>query len=280
MVKFKMSQRFNCHVNYTDFNHLHTHDFWEFLIIFDGSYLHRINDKNVTVQKNSLCVIRPSDKHAMQAVGENVGELNLQVSDETAQKVFSALLPDLYLSLQAPDFVQFQIPERAKQNLLSLAVKQQSEATEQSERELILSQMFIYVTQEILSHYRNPENGDEKIPENIATVITLLNDKENVTKTLQDLLSSTPYSYVHVSRLFKKYTGVTLSQYFMSVKLTHARILLEETDMRILDIALAVGYFSYPHFNTAFLKRFGVSPSKYRKNWKNFFMSAENNPSK
>lgn len=278
MVKFTTKKRFYCQINYTDFNHLHTHDFWEFLLIFDGSYLHRINDKNVTLPTNSLCVIRPSDKHAMQALTENVGELNLQVDNETVQKVFSSLTPDLYVSLQAPDFVSFHISERAKQTLLALAVKQSSDATETSEREIILSQMFVLFTQEILAHYRNPEETSDKLPENIANVITLLNNKENVTKTLQDLLSPLRYSYVHLSRLFKKHTGVTLSQYFMSVKLTHARILLEETNMRVLDVALSVGYYSYPHFNTAFYKRFGVSPSKYRKNWKKYFKSLEENP--
>lgn len=279
MIKINLLQRFKCHVNYTDFNHLHTHDFWEFLLIFDGSYLHRINDHNVTLQKNSLCVIRPSDKHALQSLQKNVGEVNLQISDETVKKVFSSLLPDLYVSLQAPDFVRFQISERSKQYLLSLALKQKSETTEQSERELILSQMFVFITQEILSHYSTTENEDAKFPENVATIISLLNAKENVTKNLQDLLAPMGYSYVHLSRTFKKYMGVTLSQYFMSVKLTHARFLLEETNMRVIDIAFAVGYFSYPHFNTSFLKRFGVSPSKYRKNWKHYYTSLEKNPS-
>ena len=280
LLRFEKGTRFKSQINYTDFNCLHTHDFWEFLLIFDGSYLHRVNDQNVTLQKNALCVIRPTDKHAMQALKETVGELNLQVSDDTVRNVFSSLSPDLYLSLQAPSYVQFYIPERSKQALMSLAHKQQSETTEQSEKELILSQMFIAVTQEILAHYRNAEETEnENIPENVSKIITLLNAKENVTKNLQELLAPMRYSYVHLSRLFKKHMGVTLSQYFTSVKLTHARILLEETDMRVLDVALSVGYFSYPHFNTSFLKRFGVSPSKYRKNWKHYYTSLEKNPS-
>lgn len=269
VIHMQKGVRFFSSINYTDYNYLHAHDFWELILVFNGTYLEQINGKNVTLQRNTLSVVRPSDEHSMQALAKNVGELKLQVEKTTFKNVFSSLEPNLYLSLLSPDYVSFSISERAKQNLVSLAVKLQSENLEKTEREVVTSQLFVAFMQEILEFYRNPNAVEtDRFPDRISQITMILNDKENVNKTLQEALAELNYSYVHLSRLFKKYMKVTLSQYFTSVKLTHARILLENTSMRVIDVASAVGYYSAPHFNTAFRKRFGVSPAKYRKHWR------------
>lgn len=267
-VQMKKGVRFCSAIRYTDYNYLHTHDFWELILVFDGAYLQRINGENVTLQTNALSVIRPTDKHSMQSLTKNVGELKLQVEKNTFKNVFSSLEPNLYLSLLSPDHVSFIISERAKQKLVALAVQLESKNLEKTERDVVTSQLFVSFVQEILAFYRNPLAVEkDSFPERIAQITMILNDKENVNKTLQDALAELNYSYVHLSRLFKKYMNVTLSQYFTSVKLTHARMLLENTGMRVVDVAREVGYFSAPHFNTAFRKRFGVSPAKYRRDW-------------
>lgn len=71
-------------------------------------------------------------------------------------------------------------------------------------------------------------------------------------------------SEFHFSRLFKRSTGLTPSQYFIRLRMAEARRLLRETGRRVIEIGLDVGYASPSHFAQVFRRVVGVSPSEYR----------------
>ena len=52
-------------LNYKDYPILHDHDYWEFFVVCQGSYKHKINGKDEIVYKNSGYFIRPHDYHAI-----------------------------------------------------------------------------------------------------------------------------------------------------------------------------------------------------------------------
>ncbi len=68
-----------------------------------------------------------------------------------------------------------------------------------------------------------------------------------------------------VSHLFKLYTGVPLKKYIAELRLKKAADLLSESDLPVTDIALLVGFSDANWFSSAFKKRFGASPSDYRR---------------
>lgn len=72
-------------------------------------------------------------------------------------------------------------------------------------------------------------------------------------------------SEFHFSRLFKKATGHSPSQFFIRLRMARARQLLLETQRSIIDIGLDVGYSSPSHFSQVFKREVGVTPSQYRK---------------
>lgn len=71
-------------------------------------------------------------------------------------------------------------------------------------------------------------------------------------------------SQAHFSRQFKRSTGLAPSQFFIRMRMAHARRLLRETDRPIISIGMDVGYASPSHFSQVFRKETGVSPSDYR----------------
>lgn len=71
-------------------------------------------------------------------------------------------------------------------------------------------------------------------------------------------------SYV-LSREFKKYAGMGFKQYLLHRRVMQAKVLLEETEMKIAAIATAVGFDDLSSFNRAFKALVGVTPSDYRK---------------
>jgi AraC family transcriptional regulator len=64
---------------------------------------------------------------------------------------------------------------------------------------------------------------------------------------------------------FKETFGQTPWQYVLRFRLDQAAELLRQTDRPVTDIALAVGFGTPSHFATAFIRRCGVPPSRYRE---------------
>ena len=69
----------------------------------------------------------------------------------------------------------------------------------------------------------------------------------------------------YFSSYFKKYAGQTFTQYLTNYRLEKASGLLMQTDAPIGEIALKCGFSDHRSFISAFKKRFGDTPSRYRK---------------
>jgi len=76
--------------------------------------------------------------------------------------------------------------------------------------------------------------------------------------------------HVHVSRfyfckLFKKATGMTLTEYVARVRTEKAKSLLGDSSMRISEVVFAAGFGSVPRFNSVFRRLVGMAPTQYRE---------------
>jgi AraC family transcriptional regulator len=72
-------------------------------------------------------------------------------------------------------------------------------------------------------------------------------------------------SEFHFSRMFKRTTGRSPSQYFISLKMERARGLLRQTRKSIIEIGLELGYTSPSHFAQVFRRETGSTPGTYRR---------------
>ena len=73
------------------------------------------------------------------------------------------------------------------------------------------------------------------------------------------------YSPGHFARLFRKETGCSTYRYLRDKRLEVAKYMLANTRMKIIDIALELGFASHQDFSRVFKCRLGQSPSAYRK---------------
>lgn len=65
-------------------------------------------------------------------------------------------------------------------------------------------------------------------------------------------------------RNFKRYCNMTPLNYILSIRIAHAKSLLENTSYNISEIASIVGYDNPLYFSRMFHKHEGFSPSEYR----------------
>jgi AraC-like DNA-binding protein len=68
----------------------------------------------------------------------------------------------------------------------------------------------------------------------------------------------------HLSEKFKQVTGVNFVEYVARVRFENARDLLRNRNLRISEIAFAVGFQSLSQFNRVFKKLARKSPTQYR----------------
>ena len=82
------------------------------------------------------------------------------------------------------------------------------------------------------------------------------------------LASTTPYSYSRLAHIFKSHTGRSITDFSNHIKIEHAKGLLKNTDMSILQIAMELNYYDQSYFARIFRKRVGMSPMEYRSAFK------------
>lgn len=84
--------------------------------------------------------------------------------------------------------------------------------------------------------------------------------------SLSDLSTVCGYNYSYLSSLFKKVTGITISDYYNERRFESARLMIRENRLKVSEISNFLGYNSVYAFSKAFKDKFGTSPKNYYKN--------------
>lgn len=93
--------------------------------------------------------------------------------------------------------------------------------------------------------------------------------KENYDSDLNMAVVSNYVSmnYSLFSFTFKKYTGTNFVNYLKDVRIGEAKKLLQQTDMKVVEISSMVGYEHEKHFTRTFKSITGLTPSQYRNSF-------------
>ena len=81
---------------------------------------------------------------------------------------------------------------------------------------------------------------------------------------LGDLGQVVGVSARHLNRQFHAALGCSAGAFYRNLRLEKSRELLRQTDLPVLEIALATGFSGAAHFAAAYRKRFGGAPSRHR----------------
>ena len=98
----------------------------------------------------------------------------------------------------------------------------------------------------------------------LIDVINLMENNIEFPLTLPTIAQKCNLSLRQIERLFHKYRDVTPSQYYLSLRLTHAKQLLLNTNRSVIDISIATGFETQSYFTACYRKYFGSSPRNHR----------------
>ncbi len=121
------------------------------------------------------------------------------------------------------------------------------------------------MTKDSPDHFSKTEHKEKRVePVKIWNAQKYIAENSDEKISLTDVARAMGMSATHLSEKFKEVTGMNFVRYVARARFEKARTLLHDVDLRITEIAFAVGFQSLSQFNRVFKKLCGQSPTEYR----------------
>jgi hypothetical protein len=116
-----------------------------------------------------------------------------------------------------------------------------------------------------ISDARNPF----VLPNELRNSIGFLEDNFERQITLENIAEISGYSASHLEKLFRDHLGCSPLYYLHKLRLERSKQLLSATEFSLADIAAQTGFKNDRSLMYLFKKRFGMSPTEFRRKAKN-----------
>ena len=114
-----------------------------------------------------------------------------------------------------------------------------------------------------LSKYNSEEYNKEKYEQ----MLTLIHEHYCDDGFCRDTIAEeVKMSIKSMEQVFKRRENKSITNYIFEYRMAKAKVLLDETDLSIKEVAEKVGYSNVSHFIQNFKKTYTITPDKYRKN--------------
>ena len=248
-------------------------DHFSFLLVKSGEIVIKVNLLEFTIQQNNVLMLSP------QVVRQFVrmsADLEIITVAFTAEYLSNAGIH--YKNIKAFEFLSSQVNPllRSEQQDFSLLLKmidilmlKLDHANERSYQEEVLSQIFggfiydigsLYKKQELLEEVRGTRK--EELTFRFLKLLPKHFKEKRSVKSYADLLNITPK---YLSQTLKDVTGKTAGDFIEELVIMEAKILLNNPELTIGQIASYLNFSDQFIFSKYFKKQCGLTPSQYRQ---------------
>ena len=242
-----------------DNNHpLHWHSFFEIEIILAGEGKYVINDIEYNIAGPNVFLLTPTDFHYVKVNGLteliNISFNENMLSDrDIAALIFSTIQKAYTLS------------EDEYTRIIHTAHLLQHECDTDGDCQRTLLQ---YLVKSLLRKNETLTLSDTAYLNlsgiKKAIIFTELHFRERI--TLEQIAAEAGYTPTYFSKLFKKVTGESYTQMLNRYRLGYARTLLAN-GISVAESCFFSGFGSLTNFLETFKKKYGISPSEYRRKY-------------
>ena len=128
---------------------------------------------------------------------------------------------------------------------------------------LTLNLRHIFIT--INRYLQEGRRGGASVYNEVERATHYFNEHYREPLNIEEYAESRHMSTCWFIRSFKEIVKLTPMQYVLSLRMSNAQSLLENTEYNVTEVAEAVGYDNPLYFSRLFHKHVGVSPSEYRR---------------
>lgn len=250
----------------------HTHDYVEVIYMCKGTTTHIIDGNKIVLNEGELLFLGQNTRQEIEAAGENDISVNFIIKpdffDSPLQLISEEETPlkqfvvdclknngnnSRYLHFNVSDILPIQ---NLIENLIWMLIYGSN--TKRKLNETTMGLLFL----QLLEFTDRLSYKDEQE----RTVMQVLRYVENNYReaSLKELCDKLHYDICTLSREIKQKTGKTFTELVQEKRLSQSSFLLRNTDMRVSEVAISVGYDNISYFHRIFNKKYGMSPKKYR----------------
>lgn len=247
------------------------HDFYEILLIAQGSLNFIINNDNLILKKGDLILIKPGDTHSKKYHdNEPLKTINLAFPVHILESLFKYVYGSNEHSsklTEAENIIMCTLTDVDNINLQNkISFLGNISTYDLDKQNQFLRAILVQIILFILIGSNDSENRNS-FPKWLNALLEGLNDIQNLRQGLDYILSYSGRTQSHICRTFVKYLNITPTSYINQKRLNYAANLLAHSDKEIIDIAFEVGFNSVGNFYNLFKKQYGIAPLKYRNKY-------------
>jgi len=257
---------------------VHTHDFIELAYVVEGEFGQKILGKDIRFKQGEICLIDKNCIHQDYLFSQKSTIIFIGLANEVFDEVMveeleeEGLLNFLRMALKKQkdigQYVHFK-PKNSGDNQIEellLTLLKELECNDSASK-YICKGLLIRLLHHISTKYEFFLSKEQRKKMNwiIYEEITNYISEKAADITIKDLIQRFHFNEDYYNRLLKDKTGMTYSEYVQDLRLEKAEKLLKTTSMTVEEIADLVGYHNKGYFYKIFVARFGMTPSKYRK---------------
>ena len=236
----------------------HWHNHIEIDMVTAGSGKLKINNTPYAFRRGSLSIILSPDTHSysMNEISE-VYHLSFNketVVNETLKFIINNS-KSIYLELNEEE-IEYYI------SLYKMIQKEHSNPGQfsYSHEIAVFEALVFYIFSKIRNITSNTKNSDV-----ITTAVNYIDEHFREELKIRDIANMIYLSEKHFSKKFKSELGIGFSEYLINKRLAFAAGLLAGNTQSISTISSMSGFNSPSYFNRQFMKKYGTSPSTFRK---------------
>jgi AraC-like DNA-binding protein len=250
---------------------IHWHEFFEMAFVIAGEGVHLLNGTAYPLTRGSQFILTPADFHALWPLPGTTLELfnvifsEAMIQEEAGRLLFRGLGDHhIYLADHRADAVEGEFRRL-------WAEVQDQRAGHQLMIHSTLQCLLIEVARSVsVANGATGSSLSQQKTLHPALVYLHLHYREPI--TLQAAAEQVALSPNYFSQCFRSATGVTFQRYLQSLRLRFAKSLLSVSTLPVTDICYASGFQTLSHFERAFKREFGYSPTA----WRSMFVTSVN----
>ena len=266
--KLEMGNLFTHLVDGDDYGQ-HSHDFYEFFYITSGTITHKLNNRSMVLSEGDFLFIKPTDLH------EFVRPASCTHRDIVFSTIFFDNLchfidPGILSKIKNFDNTQvIKLPAEKMLYLEKLLDKYNFNLLVSSQTKNTIATT---IASEVISEFIEQTENEQlsSAPLWFNKLMDKFNDPIYIKAGIPKILETVKYNEIYVCRIFKKYNGITMTEFLNTARLKYVALKLRSTNSNINEIAESIGFSSPTYFYAQFKKYFGMTPAQYRsKTFKN-----------
>lgn len=119
---------------------------------------------------------------------------------------------------------------------------------------------------------RTPQKSAQSVAlgsrnQHLIAAVQIMQENLEETISLSEIADLVQVSRRQLERIFKTYVGMTPKKYYTDLRLARAYALFSETNMTVIEVAMATGFGDTSSLSRQFRGKYGGSPSTFKKNW-------------